>query len=218
MVNLFLFMADRADEILRLTGQHLYLSIMGVLLGMLVGIPLGILLTRRRNLSAPVLGIANILQTIPSLALLGLLIPLLGIGSPPAIVALFVYSLLVIIRNTYTGINQVDKSMIEAGVGMGMTNFQILRMVELPLAFPVIMAGIRVATVTCVGIATLCAAIGAGGLGQFIFRGIAMVNNNMILTGAIPAALLALFLDFILGRFEKALSPRGLKIKRRNDV
>ena len=155
----------------------------------------------------PVVNIVNIIQTIPSLALLGFFIPIIGIGTKPAIIALFLYSLLAIIKNTMAGINQVDKSIIEAGTGMGMTNAQILIKIELPLAAAVIFSGIRIATVTCIGIATLCAAIGAGGLGQFIFRGISMVNNYMILAGALPAALMAIVVDLILHIIEKKLTP-----------
>ncbi|MBD3393697.1 MAG: ABC transporter permease subunit, partial [Chitinivibrionales bacterium] len=157
-----------------------------------------------------VLGVAGVIQTIPSLALIGFLLPIPiigGIGAKPAVVALFLYSLLAIIRNTFTGIQQVDPAIKESACGMGMTDWQVLWQVEIPLSLPTIMAGIRISTVICVGIATLCAAIGAGGLGKFIFRGISMVNNSMILAGALPAAALALTLDFILGRIEHSLTP-----------
>ena len=173
------------------------------------GTPL-VLLTRFRWLATPILGGANVIQTVPSLAILGFMIPLFGIGATPAIVALFLYALLPIIRNTYTGIIGVNPAIIEAAIGVGMTQRQVLGWVRLPLALSVIMAGIRTSTVICVGIATLCAFIGAGGLGEFIFSGISMVNANMILAGAIPAALLALMLDFVLGRIEKQLTPKGL--------
>jgi len=209
MINFFNFFKDRLSEIALLTLEHIELTAMAVGLAIIIGVPLAILLTRYKKLSAMVLGIASIIQTIPSLALLGFMVPLFGIGTKPAIVALFLYALLPIVRNTFTGVEGVEPTLIEAGIGMGMTNFQLLYMVELPLALPVIMAGIRTSTVINVGITTLCALIGAGGLGQLIFRGISMVNANMILAGAVPAALLALFLDFLLGQMEKLLSQKN---------
>jgi osmoprotectant transport system permease protein len=205
------FLQERGDEILSLTVEHLYLTGIAMGLAILIGVLLGILLTRFGWLATPILGAANVIQTVPSLAILGFMIPLFGIGATPAIVALFLYALLPIIRNTYTGIIGVDPATIEAAVGVGMTQRQVLRLVRLPLALSVIMAGIRTSTVICVGIATLCAFIGAGGLGEFIFSGISMVNANMILAGAIPSALLALILDFVLGQIEKLLTPKGLK-------
>ena len=205
------FLQERGDEILSLTVEHLYLTGIAMGLAILIGVLLGILLTRFGWLATPILGAANVIQTVPSLAILGFMIPLFGIGATPAIVALFLYALLPIIRNTYTGIIGVDPATIEAAVGVGMTQRQVLRWVRLPLALSVIMAGIRTSTVICVGIATLCAFIGAGGLGEFIFSGISMVNANMILAGAIPSALLALILDFVLGQIEKLLTPKGLK-------
>jgi osmoprotectant transport system permease protein len=176
----------------------------------LIGIPLGILITRWPRLSKPVLGSANIIQTIPSLALFGFLLPMPWIGARSerlAILALTLYALLPLIRNTYAGIKGVDPSVLEAGRGMGMTNRQLLFQVELPLALGVIIAGVRVATVISVGLATIAAAIGGGGLGEYIFRGLAMVNNQLILAGAIPAAALALLADVSLGWLEKRLSP-----------
>lgn len=209
-MDLWEFFSTRRMELLRLTLEHLQLTGISVLLAVGLGVPLGVLITRWRLLSRPVLGFANVLQTIPSLAMLGFLLPLPlvgGIGATPAIVALTLYSLLPIIKNTATGIEQVDPAAREAAVGMGMTRQQLLVYVELPLAMPTVMAGIRIAAVVCVGIATLCAAIGAGGLGQYIFRGISMVNNNMILAGAIPAAILALTLDAFFGLLERWLTP-----------
>jgi osmoprotectant transport system permease protein len=175
-----------------------------------IGVPLGILVTRRPALRRWVLGAANVVQTVPSLALFGFLIPVPiigGIGGRTAIVALTLYALLPILRNTYTGITGVDPAVLEAARGMGMTSGQMLRRVELPLAMGVILAGIRVATVISIGVATIAAAIGAGGLGDFIFRGVAMVNNQVILAGAIPAAILALLADVSLGWAEKRLTP-----------
>jgi osmoprotectant transport system permease protein len=200
------FMISRRGDIFAQLLEHIGLTLTALLIAMLVGIPAGILLTRRKKMSASVLGIAGIIQTIPSVALLGLLLPLLGIGVVPAIVALFLYALLPIIRNTFTGIEEVDPAVREAARGMGMAGGQILRKVELPLAVPVIFAGIRTATVINVGIATLCALIGAGGLGEFIFRGIALNNLNMILAGALPAAALALLFDAVLALVQKNIA------------
>jgi len=174
-------------------------------IALLVGLPLGILVARRPLWRRPILGLANVFQTIPSLALFGLLIPVFGIGAWTAITALVVYGLLPIVRNTYAGITGVDPAVREAGRGMGMTDGELLRLVELPLAAGVILAGVRVATVVSVGIATIAAAIGAGGLGVYIFRGVATVDDTLILAGAIPAALLALLADALLGMAERRL-------------
>lgn len=206
-----IFMTDRIDQIFSLTGQHIYLTLIAVAIAILIGVPLGILITRVDRLSGFIIGLANAVQAIPSLALLGFLIPFLGIGSTPSIVMIFLYSLLPIIKNTYTGLANVDKSMIEAGRGMGMTDGQLMRMVQLPLALPVIMAGVRISAVTAVGLTTLAALIGAGGLGQMIYRGISMVNNKMIIAGAIPAMILALLVDFILSVTERIVTPKGLR-------
>ncbi|MFC1503964.1 ABC transporter permease [Spirochaetota bacterium] len=211
MVVFWKILFERKAELLLYFWEHLKLSGTSVIIAIVIGIPLGIILTRKKSLAIPVVNIINIFQTIPSLALLGFLIPLIGIGAKPAILALSLYSLLAIVKNSMAGINQVDKDLIESGMGMGMTNIQILLRIELPLAVPIIFSGIRIAAVTCIGIATLCAAIGAGGLGQFIFRGISMVNTNMILLGALPTALLALIVDFSLHFIEKKLTPAQQK-------
>lgn len=205
-MNLFEFFKQNYGEILQLAVEHLLLVLVATGAAIIVGVPVGILLARKPRLSKPVLAIANILQTIPSLALFGALIPLVGLGSKPAVIALFLYSLLPVIRNTYTGIIGVDRAVREAARGMGMTDWQMLTQVELPLALSVIIAGIRVATVISVGTATIAAAIGAGGLGMYIFRGLRMNDNNLVLAGAIPAALMALGADFLLGWFEKSLA------------
>jgi osmoprotectant transport system permease protein len=208
-MNLLQFIAQNYPDILRHTGQHLFLAVLATLIAALIGIPTGIFLTRKPQWSGPVLGIANILQTVPSIALLGFLLslPFLGgIGADSAIIALVLYSLLPIIRNTYTGIIGIDPAMKEAGRGMGMTDRQLLLLLEIPLASGVIFAGIRIAMVLCIGIATIAAAIGAGGLGEFIFRGLSTVNNTLILAGAIPAALLAIVADLVLGSIEKRWS------------
>jgi osmoprotectant transport system permease protein len=211
------FIARYRDEIIQHTGEHLLLVGISTGIAIFIGIPLGILITRRPGWSKPVLGFANVVQTIPSLALFGFLIPvplLGGIGARTAIVALTLYALLPIIRNTYAGIIGVDPAVREAGRGMGMTDRQLLFQVDIPLALGVILAGLRVATVTSVGVATIAAAIGAGGLGEFIFRGVATVNNQLILAGAVPAALLALLVDFTLGWIERHLTPGGIKVRK----
>jgi osmoprotectant transport system permease protein len=206
--SLLQFMHQQSAKLLQQTVQHIGLTFISLLIAVLIGLPLGIYITRRRRAAGIVLGIAGILQTIPSIALLGFMIPLLGIGPLPAITALFLYALLPVIRNTYTGIDGVDPGVQEAAVAMGMTGAQRLFRVDLVLAFPVIMAGIRTATVINVGVGTLAAYIAAGGLGEFIFGGIALNNTNMILAGAIPAALLAIGLDFLLSRLQR-LGTRG---------
>ena len=198
-------------EIMRAVLQHISMVGIAMLLAVGVGIPLGILVTRRRSLRAPILGISNLVQTIPSLALFGFLLPLPWLAARAdrlAITALALYSLLPIIRNTYTGIMGVDPAIREVGRGMGMTDNQLLFQVELPLALGTIMAGIRVATVIAIGVATIAAAVGAGGLGDFVFRGVSMVDNQFILAGAIPAAVLALSADYGLGLLEKKLQSR----------
>ncbi|QHS58082.1 ABC transporter permease/substrate-binding protein [Chitinophaga agri] len=204
------FVQQQAGKLLEQTLQHIGLTFISLLIAVIIGVPLGILITRRKKLAGTVLGIAGVLQTVPSIALLGFMIPLLGIGAKPAIVALFLYALLPIIRNTYTGILQVDASVVDAATGMGMSPQQLLFKVQLPLAMPVILAGIRTATVINVGVATLAAYIAAGGLGEFIFGGIALNNTNMILAGAIPAALLAIVFDAGVARLQK-LRMRSVK-------
>ena len=199
----------RRAEIFALTGEHLVLVLVSTLLAVVIGVPLGIALTRRPRLARPVLGFANVVQTIPSLALFGFLIPLPligGIGARTAIAALVVYALLPILRNTYTGILSVDPAVIESATGLGMTPGQRLRQVELPLALPVVLAGVRIATVISIGLATIAAAIGAGGLGVLIYRGVAIVDHRLILAGAVPAALLALAADAGLGLVERRLA------------
>jgi osmoprotectant transport system permease protein len=211
-VSLWQFYSRNAREVLGLVGQHAYLVAVSTGLAILVGVPLGILLTRRPAWRSAVLSFANVLQTIPSLALFGFLIPLPligGIGARTAIVALILYALLPIVRNTYEGISGVDPAVREAGRGMGMTDWQVLTQVELPLGFGVILAGVRVATVVSVGTATIAAAIGAGGLGVYIFRGVAVVDDTLILAGALPAALMALLADGLLGLAERRFGWRG---------
>ena len=205
MKALVFFFRDHAADLLGQTYDHLVLTVAALALSIAVGLPLGLSITRSPRAKGFVLAIAGILQTIPSLALLGFLIPLTGIGAAPAIVALFLYALLPILRNTVTGVEGVQPAVREAAVGMGMTDFEVLRKVELPLATPSILAGIRTATIVSVGVATLAALIGGGGLGVYVFRGISLANTTMILAGALPAAGLALTLDALLGLVERRM-------------
>ena len=213
-MNFWHFMVANRQQVVELTIEHITLAGVATLIAALVGIPLGIVITRIPQLSKPILGSANVIQTIPSLALFGFLLPAPWIGDRAArlaILALALYCLLPLIRNTYAGIQSVDPTLVEAGRAMGLTDRQLLFQVELPLASGVIVAGVRIAVVLSIGLATIAAAIGAGGLGEFIFRGLAMVNNQVILAGAVPAALLALGADFLLGILERRLSSLRLK-------
>lgn len=212
------FLQNNWAELVTLIREHLVLVFISIVVAVVIGVPTGILLTRYRALRGPVLGVANVMQTIPSLALFGFLIPLPfigGIGTRTALVALVLYSLLPIIRNTVTGILGVEPSVREAAVAMGMTDSQVLRQVELPLAAGVIVTGVRVATVIAVGVTTIAAAVGAGGLGVYIFRGLRQYDNNLLLAGAVSAALLALAADFLLGLIERRFSYEAARKKRK---
>lgn len=214
MWEFFDFLAANWRELLVLTREHIVIVLLSTGLAVLIGLPLGILLTRIKSLQTPILGFANVMQTVPSLALFGLLIPIPfigGIGARTAIIALALYALLPVIRNTVTGILGIDPKIREAATAMGMTDWQILRMVDLPLAMPVILTGVRVAVVISVGVATVAAAVGAGGLGTYIFRGLRQNDNNLLIAGALASALLALLCDFALGQIE-----RSYKIGERN--
>jgi osmoprotectant transport system permease protein len=207
-VNAWSFIASHRGEVLAATREHLLLVLAAMAIAIAIGVPLGMAIVSRPRLRNAALAVASVFQTIPSLALFGFLIPLPflgGIGARTAIIALVLYALLPILRNTYVGLTSVDPAILEAAEGMGMTEQQILFRVRLPLASSVILAGIRTATVITIGVATIAAAIGAGGLGTFIFRGVAMVSDAVILAGAIPAALLALLADFLLGLLERRL-------------
>ncbi|WP_313469469.1 ABC transporter permease [Carnobacterium sp.] len=201
------FFASNGSDLLLKTWEHLYISAVALMLGVIVAVPLGIVLTRFKRVSSIVMGLATILQTVPSLALLALMIPILGIGKLPAIIALFIYSLLPILRNTYIGIQGVDPGLKDAGKGMGMTDMELIRLVELPQAAPVIMSGIRLSGVYVIAWATLASYIGAGGLGDFIFNGLNLFIPELIIGGTIPVTLLALLADFLLGKLEKKLTP-----------
>lgn len=211
MANFIETVQSRSDLIQQAFLEHIYLSFVALAIGIAIALPLGILIARYRSYAEPVIGVTAVFQTIPSLALFGFLVPLMGIGSNTALIALIIYALLPILRNTYTGITSVDNSIIEAGRGMGMTRTQILKQIEFPLALPFIMAGIRTATVLTVGIATLATFVGAGGLGDVIYRGLQSYNNALVLAGALPVALLAITFDLILKWIEKAATPKGMK-------
>ncbi|MBW8747207.1 MAG: ABC transporter permease [Acidobacteria bacterium] len=205
------FLRAHGYEIARLTFEHLWLTFFAMLLATVIGLPLGIVLSRRPKLAKPIIGFANVLQTVPSLALFGLLLPVPWLGENAArlaILALTGYALLPILRNTYAGIRSIDPTLTDIATALGMTARQRLLKVELPLSASVILAGLRTATVTCVGVATIAAAIGAGGLGELIFRGVASVDNGLVLAGAVPAALLALLADAALGFLEKKLTVK----------
>ncbi len=210
--SFFQFVYKKRKYLLKVTKDHIKLSALSLFLAIAFSLPIGIMLTRYEKMAGPFFAVINTIQTIPSLALLGLLIPITGIGFTPAIIALFLYSLLPLIRNTYTGIHGVDKNYIEASRGMGLTSFQILKSVEIPLAMPVILAGIRTSCVIVIGTATLAALVGAGGLGEPIFRGVATINSRLIILGAIPSALLAIAMDKLLGLAEARLISKGLQL------
>lgn len=205
------FFNQYGSQLIELIGEHLVISVAALALGILAAVPLGILLTRFDRAASIIIGLASILQTIPSLALLALMVPFLGIGKLPAIVALFIYSLLPILRNTYTGMKGVNPDLIDAGRGMGMTEWQLVRRVELPQAAPVIMAGIRLSGTYVIAWATLASYIGAGGLGDFIFNGLNLFIPELIIGGTIPVTILALLVDWLLGLLEKKATPRNLR-------
>ncbi|HBV04079.1 MAG TPA: ABC transporter permease [Staphylococcus sp.] len=208
------FLQVNGQELFQKTIEHFYISFVALLLAMVVSIPLGIVLTRTKKLAKVVLSIASVLQTVPSLAVLAIMIPFLGVGKLPAIIALFIYILLPILNNTYIGINNVDKNVKGAGISMGMTKFQDMYMVELPLAISVIMSGIRLSSVYAISWATLASFIGAGGLGDFIFNGLNLYQPDLIIGGAIAVTAIALIMDFVLSKFEEWVTPKGLKVSR----
>ena len=216
MINFFEFVITRKEEILKLLFQHIYLTFGAILVAILIGIPLGILITKVKSLQKPISGFINIIQSIPSMALLGLLIPILGIGSIPAITMVVLYSLLPIVKNTYTGLTNIDQNILESSKGMGLTSKQTLKLVQMPLALPLIMSGVRISAVTAVGLMTLAAFIGAGGLGYLVYSGIQTANNSMILAGAIPSCILAILIDFLFGKIENVITPKGLNKTKSN--
>lgn len=209
-MDLILYVQENYNLILEKAGEHLFMAGIAVLLACAIGIPVGFLITNNRKVASIVIGVANVIQTIPSLALFAFALPIFGIGAKNAIFALFLYALLPIIKNTLIGISNVNPAIREAAKGMGMSRSQIMFKVEIPLAISVIMGGVRIATVTCIGVATIATLIGAGGLGQLIYQGIGMMDYEMIFAGAICSAILALLADFVLGLLEYKLTSKGL--------
>ncbi|NLB41839.1 MAG: ABC transporter permease subunit [Clostridiales bacterium] len=210
-MNIFEYIITNFEQVMSLTKEHIMLTTIAVGLAVLIGVPIGILISYFRKASDAVIGGANVIQAIPSMALLGLAIPFLGIGSTPAVVIVILYSLLPIIKNTYTGISSIDKDTLESSRAIGLTKLQILTKIRIPLALPIIMAGVRISSVTAVGLMTMAAFIGAGGLGFLIFSGISTTNNGQILAGAIPSAILALIVDYVFGLVEKIVTPISLQ-------
>ncbi|UBH08027.1 ABC transporter permease [Macrococcus armenti] len=208
------FLQENQAELLQKTWEHISISLLSLLAAIIVAVPLGILLTKSEKLAKIVLSITSVLQTVPSLAILAMMIPFFGIGTVPAVIALFLYVLLPILNNTYLGIQSVNKDAKEAGRAMGMTQNQVLRMVELPLAVPVIMSGIRLSAVYAISWATLASYIGAGGLGDFIFNGLNLYQPKLIIAGAVVVTILALITDFILNYIEKITTPNGLLVSK----
>jgi osmoprotectant transport system permease protein len=208
------YLAQNREAFLLMLRQHLSLTGLAVALAIVTGVPMGIVCTRSRRLAVPLLWVAGVGQSVPSLVLLALVLPILGIGFVPAVVAVYARAVLPILLNTYTGIQEIDPAVEEAALGMGMTGLQVLWRVQIPLALPVIVAGVRTAAVQSVAIATLAAFIGAGGLGDFIMRGVMMVDNAALLAGAVPVALLAILLEWLLGWAERLLTPVGVREER----
>ncbi|MEB7772267.1 ABC transporter permease [Kurthia gibsonii] len=208
------FLVNNKQEILVKTWEQFYISMSALLLGIIVAVPVGVLLSKTEKVAKVVMGITSVLQTLPSLAILALMIPILGVGKIPAIVALFIYTLLPILNNTFIGMQSVNKDLRAAGMSMGMTKFQSIYLVEFPLAIPVIMAGIRLSAVYAVSWATLASYIGAGGLGDFIFNGLNLYQPEFIIGGAVFVTILALLIDFILSKVEKIATPKGLRVER----
>ncbi|AOC55393.1 MULTISPECIES: ABC transporter permease [Bacillus] len=205
------FLEKNGGELLTKMWEHLYISLIAVVLGIIVAVPLGVVLTRMKRGAGFVIGVVNIFQTLPSLAILAFFIPILGVGKIPAIVALFFYSVLPILRNTYAGVQGVNKNLLESGKGIGMTTWEQIRLVELPLAVPIIMAGVRTSTIYLIGWTTLAAFIGGGGLGDYILIGLQLYQPEYIIAGAIPVTILAVIIDFSLMKLEKKVTPEGLK-------
>ncbi|GED19385.1 ABC transporter permease [Kurthia gibsonii] len=208
------FLVNNKQEILVKTWEQFYISMSALLLGIIVAVPVGVLLSKTEKVAKVVMGITSVLQTLPSLAILALMIPILGVGKIPAIVALFIYTLLPILNNTFIGMQSVNKDLRGAGMSMGMTKLQSIYLVEFPLAIPVIMAGIRLSAVYAVSWATLASYIGAGGLGDFIFNGLNLYQPEFIIGGAVFVTILALLIDFILSKVEKIATPKGLRVER----
>nr|WGD85742.1 glycine betaine/carnitine/choline/choline sulfate ABC transporter permease OpuCB [Bacillus subtilis] len=212
MNQMMTFLQTNGGELLYKTGEHLYISLIAVVLGIIVAVPLGVALTRMKKGAGAVIGFVNIVQTLPSLAILAFFIPLLGVGKVPAIVALFFYSVLPILRNTYTGIKGVNKNLLESGKGIGMTGWEQIRLVEIPLAIPIIMAGIRTSTIYLIGWATLASFIGGGEpRGLYFYRYLNLYQPEYIIGGAVPVTILAIIIDYVLAVTERKVTPKGLQ-------
>ena len=208
------FLQEYGSQLLSKTVEHFYISMFALLLAIVVAVPLGILLSKTQRTANVVLTVAGVLQTIPTLAVLAIMIPIFGVGKTPAIVALFIYVLLPILNNTVLGVKNIDKNVIQAGQSMGMTKFQLMKDVEMPLALPLIISGIRLSSVYVISWATLASYVGAGGLGDLVFNGLNLYQPPMIISAAIVVTLLALVIDFILSLVEKWVVPKGLKVSR----
>ena len=217
-MKLFNYLIENKEQIISLCIEHIKLTSLALLIAIIIGVPIGILISYKKKLNKPVLGITSVAQAIPSMALLGFMIPFLGIGTIPAIVVVVLYSLLPIIKNTYTGISNIPSSTIEAATGIGLTKAQILTKIQIPEALPIIMAGVRISSVSAVGLMTMAAFIGGGGLGYLIFSGIRTVNNYQILAGAIPACILALLVDYFFGAIEKLVTPVSLQKENKDKI
>lgn len=211
METMLEFLKTNWQELIFKAWEHLYISMIAVFLGIIVAVPLGIMLTRMKRSASIIIGIANIMQTLPSLAVLAFFIPFLGVGKTPAIIALFFYSVLPILRNTYTGIKGVNENLLESGRGIGMSSWERIRLVEFPLALSVIMAGIRTASVYLIGWATLASFIGGGGLGDYIFIGLNLYQTEYIIAGAVPVIIMAILVDYVFSIIERKVVPKGLK-------
>ncbi|MFY0802764.1 ABC transporter permease [Peribacillus frigoritolerans] len=211
METMLEFLQTNWQELIFKAWEHLYISMIAVFLGIIVAVPLGIMLTRMKRSASIIIGIANIMQTLPSLAVLAFFIPFLGVGKTPAIIALFFYSVLPILRNTYTGIKGVNENLLESGRGIGMSSWERIRLVEFPLALSVIMAGIRTASVYLIGWATLASFIGGGGLGDYIFIGLNLYQTEYIIAGAVPVIIMAILVDYVFSIIERKVVPKGLK-------
>lgn len=209
------FLASRGSQILHLLLQHMQLTVISVCMAVMIGVPAGILLSAYKNVRKPVLTVVNACQAIPSLAFLGLLIPVAGIGTQTAVILVVIYALLPIVKNTCTGLMNLDEDIILTARGIGLTKFQILTKIQFPLALPVIMAGVRIAAVSSVGLVTIAAYVGGRGLGFLVYSGINMVDSYMIWGGAVPAAAFALFVDFVLAKLEKTVTPQAVRIDKR---
>ncbi|MCY1590488.1 ABC transporter permease [Staphylococcus pettenkoferi] len=208
------FLRNNGQELFKKALEHLEISVIALLIAIIVAVPIGIMLSRMKRTSNVVLTIAGVLQTIPTLAVLAIMIPIFGVGKMAAIIALFIYVLLPILNNTVLGVQQIDSNLKDAAMSMGMTRLQMMKDVELPLALPLILSGVRLSAVYVISWATLASYVGAGGLGDFVFNGLNLYNANMIIAAAIAVTILALIVDFVLSRIEKWAVPKGLKVSR----